>query len=65
MRHEWARKLDDLLFRRSGWIYYDRLSAAQIEQIARWMGEAANWSPARREAELAAWRRAAALASAA
>ncbi len=65
VKHEWARKLDDLLLRRSGWSYYDRLSAAQIEQIARWMGEAANWSPARREAELAAWRRTAALAPAA
>lgn len=62
VRHEWARRLDDLLLRRSGWHYYYRGSEQWLEQVAGWMAEACRWSPAQREAELKAWRAAAATA---
>ena len=60
VRNEWARRLDDLLLRRSGWHYYHRSSEAWLQQVAGWMGDAAGWTPAQREAELNAWRTAAA-----
>jgi glycerol-3-phosphate dehydrogenase len=55
VHHEWARRLDDVLLRRSGWHYYHRWSMASIEQIAGWMAEAADWSPAQRRAEIDAF----------
>jgi glycerol-3-phosphate dehydrogenase len=65
VRHEWARRLDDVLLRRAGWHYYDRLDDARVGEIAGWMADAAGWSPAQRETELQAWRRAAPLVAAA
>jgi len=49
---EWAVHLEDVLIRRSGWYYYDRLSLKNVEQVADWMAEAANWSLDRKKAEL-------------
>ncbi len=51
---EWAVHLDDVLVRRSGWYYYDRLSRKTVEQVADWMAAAANWSIDRKKAEFEA-----------
>ena len=56
VHHEWARHLADVMRRRSGWHYYERESAAQLEQVATWMAELLGWSDAERAAELAACR---------
>lgn len=56
VRHEWARRLEDILLRRSGWHYYQRWSINSIEQIAGWMADAAGWTPAQHRAELEAYR---------
>jgi glycerol-3-phosphate dehydrogenase len=58
VRHEWARSLEDVLLRRSGWHYYQRPSERLIEQVAGWMAESAGWTPAQKEAEVRAWQRA-------
>lgn len=55
VRHEWARRLEDVLLRRSGWHYYQRASNASLEQVADWMAEAAGWSPTERQAEIDAF----------
>jgi glycerol-3-phosphate dehydrogenase len=55
VQHEWARHLDDVLLRRSGWHYYHRWSMTSLEQIAGWMAEAADWTPEQRRAELDAF----------
>lgn len=55
VRHEWAQRLEDVLVRRSGWYYYQRWSPATIEQVADWMAEIADWSPAQRTAEIEAF----------
>ena len=52
VRHEWARRLDDVLLRRSGWHYYHRWSTEMIETVAAWMAELAEWSPEERRAEV-------------
>ncbi len=49
---EWAVHLEDVLVRRSGWYYYDRLSLKAVEQAADWMAEAANWSLDQKKTEL-------------
>lgn len=49
---EWARHLDDVLLRRSGWHYYHRWSDASIAQVADWMAGCLGWTPAEREAEI-------------
>ncbi|MBI5689871.1 MAG: glycerol-3-phosphate dehydrogenase/oxidase [Verrucomicrobia bacterium] len=56
VRHEWARHLADIMFRRSGWHYYERVTPQRAEQIADWMAEACGWSATQRAAELAAYR---------
>jgi glycerol-3-phosphate dehydrogenase len=55
VRHEWARRLDDVLLRRSGWHYYQRWSTAAIEEVAGWMAEMAGWSRAQQRAEFEAF----------
>ncbi|MGH7945078.1 MAG: glycerol-3-phosphate dehydrogenase/oxidase, partial [Opitutaceae bacterium] len=55
VHHEWARRLDDVLVRRSGWHYYQRWSSSAVEQVAGWMAEAAGWPPAQRRAESEAY----------
>jgi glycerol-3-phosphate dehydrogenase len=44
--------LEDVLVRRSGWHYYHHAMPKAVEQVATWMAEMADWSPARRSAEL-------------
>ena len=65
VRHEWARRLEDVLLRRSGWHYYQRWSISSIEQVARWMADAAGWTPAQQRAEIDAFCASAKLAPAA
>jgi glycerol-3-phosphate dehydrogenase len=65
VRHEWTLRLEDLLLRRSGWHYYNRETAAALEQVAGWMADAAGWSPEKRRSEIENWRTMAKLASAA
>ncbi len=56
LANEWAITLTDVMIRRSGWHYYHRDAADKAEQVADWMAELAGWSPARRAAELSAYR---------
>jgi glycerol-3-phosphate dehydrogenase len=55
VEHEWAQKLEDVLLRRSGWHYYQRWSAASLEQVAGWMADVAGWRPPQRSAEIEAF----------
>jgi glycerol-3-phosphate dehydrogenase len=55
VRHEWARRLEDVLLRRSGWHYYQRWSTTTIEQVAGWMAGAAEWPPGQCRAEIDAF----------
>ena len=55
VRHEWARRLEDVFLRRSGWHYYQRWSVSAVEQVAGWMAEVAQWSPEQRRAEVDAF----------
>ncbi len=65
VRNEWTLRLEDLLLRRSGWHYYNRASATSLEEVTRWMADAAGWSPEKRRAEMDAWRAGAQFAPAA
>ncbi len=56
VQHEWAIKLEDVLLRRSGWHYYNRESASELELVADWMADSAGWTPERRRAEIDTWR---------
>ncbi|MCA9132650.1 MAG: glycerol-3-phosphate dehydrogenase/oxidase [Planctomycetales bacterium] len=55
VQHEWALHLDDVLVRRSGWHYHERLSAAQAKTAAEWMAAAATWSAEQKNAEIHRW----------
>ncbi len=55
-RHEWARHLDDVMLRRSGWHYYHPQAVQIAEQAAGWMAEALGWDRPRQEAELNRYR---------
>ena len=55
VRNEWARRLEDVMLRRSGWHYYQRWSPGTVEQVASWMSEIAGWSPGQRRAEVEAF----------
>ncbi len=65
VRHEWAQRLEDVLVRRSGWHYYNRMPATAVEQAAGWMAEVAGWSVEKCRAEADACRAAVRLAPAA
>ena len=65
VRHEWALRLEDVLLRRSGWHYYNRMSLAALEQVAGWMADAAGWPAETRRAEIEACRTSAPFAPAA
>ena len=40
VENEWAVRPDDVLVRRSGWVYHDGPDTARREQVTRWMTEA-------------------------
>jgi len=50
--NEWARQLEDVMDRRSGWHYHDRLSYEQVTDIARWMGGVLGWSTIQTQSEI-------------
>lgn len=56
-RREWAVHLEDVMIRRAGWHYYHRSTRELAEKVAGWMGDELGWDEARREAELARWKR--------
>ena len=49
---EWARHLDDVMVRRTSWIYYHAQPYELSCQVAQWMGERMEWDSRRQEAEL-------------
>ena len=55
---EWARHLDDVMLRRTGWHYYQKDSSAVAAQTAEWMQEILAWDDTTREAELKRFRQA-------
>jgi glycerol-3-phosphate dehydrogenase len=55
VQHEWARRLEDVMLRRSGWHYYQRWSVNAVEDVAGWMAESLGWSAAQRSAEVEAF----------
>jgi glycerol-3-phosphate dehydrogenase len=56
LKNEWARSLEDVLIRRSGWHYFYRDRAVKAEQVATWMAEFAGWSAEKQRDQLAAYR---------
>jgi glycerol-3-phosphate dehydrogenase len=52
-RQEWAKHLDDVMIRRSGWRYYHRDHLEITTQVAGWMAAALGWSAERTAGELA------------
>ncbi len=56
--NEWAVHLDDVMIRRTGWHYYHTDADRKAGQVAQWMGEMLNWSPAQRAEELKHYERA-------
>lgn len=52
VRYEWARQLEDVMDRRSGWHYHDRLSYDTVADIARWMAGALGWSLIQTQGEI-------------
>jgi glycerol-3-phosphate dehydrogenase len=53
-RKEWARRLDDVLLRRTAWYTYRGASVAG--PVSEWMAEICGWSDAERSAELDRFR---------
>lgn len=52
VRNEWARNLGDVMDRRSGWHYHDRLSYETVTDIARWMAGVLGWSLIQTQSEI-------------
>jgi glycerol-3-phosphate dehydrogenase len=57
-RNEWARHLDDVMVRRTGWRYYHRDHLAIAENVANWMAGELGWSAEQRQSELERYERA-------
>jgi glycerol-3-phosphate dehydrogenase len=55
-RHEWARRLEDVMVRRTSWRYYHRDHLEIAAEVARWMAAELGWSEAELERELNAYR---------
>jgi glycerol-3-phosphate dehydrogenase len=51
-RQEWAKHLDDVMVRRSGWRYYHRDHIEIAARVAGWMAAALVWSAERTAGEL-------------
>lgn len=52
-RHEWAVHLDDVMIRRTSWLYAEDDPASAARQVAAWMAEILGWNEAVQAAELA------------
>jgi glycerol-3-phosphate dehydrogenase len=54
---EWARHLDDVMIRRTGWRFYHRDQAEIAQRVAGWMAEVLGWSEERLAQEFERYRR--------
>jgi len=52
-RHQWAVHLDDVMVRRTSWLYAEDDPAAAARQVAAWMAEFFGWDEPTLQAELA------------
>lgn len=52
-RHQWAVHLDDVMIRRTSWLYAEDDPAAAARQVAGWMAEVFGWDEATQQAEVA------------
>ena len=55
-RHEWARRLEDVMVRRTSWRYYHRDHHHIAGEVAQWMAAELAWSEAELQRELHAYR---------
>jgi glycerol-3-phosphate dehydrogenase len=55
-RTEWARHLDDVMIRRSGWAYGVPDPESAAASVATWMAETLQWDPARLDMERGRWQ---------
>jgi glycerol-3-phosphate dehydrogenase len=55
-RNEWARRLQDVMVRRTSWRHYRRDHMEVAGQAARWMAEELSWDEARIQSELIEYR---------
>ena len=51
-RHEWARRLDDVMLRRTSWRHYCHDHMAVATKVADWMAEELGWDASQRAEEL-------------
>jgi glycerol-3-phosphate dehydrogenase len=56
-RDEWARRLEDVMIRRTSWRHYRRDQLEIAEQVAAWMAGELGWNDSERQEELAAYRK--------
>ncbi len=54
-RNEWARRIGDVMLRRSSWHFYYANAAELAEQVSRWMADELGWTEAERAAQLAGY----------
>jgi glycerol-3-phosphate dehydrogenase len=57
VRREWARRLDDVMFRRTSWRHYHHDHVALATTVAGWMAPLCGWSEAEMQAELDRYQR--------
>jgi glycerol-3-phosphate dehydrogenase len=50
--NEWARRLDDVMVRRTSWRYYDLQAKEKAVQAADWMRDVLGWTEAQKDEEL-------------
>jgi glycerol-3-phosphate dehydrogenase len=51
-KNEWAIHLDDVMIRRSSWIYYHKDASAIAQRVAGWMSQICRWDRLRTDEEL-------------
>lgn len=56
-RAEWARHVDDVMIRRSGWAYGDPDPDAAATRVTQWMGDILGWNADRLRREEQRWLR--------
>lgn len=52
-RHEWARRIGDVMLRRSSWHFYHPNAVEIADQVSRWMAEELGWTEAERATQMA------------
>jgi glycerol-3-phosphate dehydrogenase len=55
-RNEWARRLDDVMIRRTSWRHYRHDHTEVAYRVAQWMAAELGWDEARIEAEITQYR---------